>query len=665
MQQLPPGLNGTGPGIQHQTPLFLIPWYRRRRVVVFLSTFFVLALIGLAFSYARPEIYRSSASLLSTTPSEINHLLQSDQFDSAISDTQHIAVQNEILTDRMLLEQVRQRLNKIDTSSIVRELSTSELSNMLSVTSVVNSNLIELNADSPYPAILPKLVNTWIEIYKEIRAENLSKSTGEAITTLNDQIVTLESNIADKRKQLDAFRQQNNILSNERGENQVLARLKGLNDSLNAAEDEELKTKARLEAVKTAIAKGQPVFLENSIDNDNRLAALEEAAQILRERQATLEQQYTPEYIQLVPDLKAVPDQLKVIEGKISKIGQNGQELILSDATQAYNAAKQKTRDLRRQLEEHKAIAGRFTTQFSQHQAFQDELQGLEKQYQSSKDKVLQANIKLHKKYPQIEVVRAAFLPDQPIAPSYMRDAGIILAGALLLALIAVLMIEFLSPDPQFSPSGITLSGVHMYPDAQTGQLPLPPQVAQLNNPDTVASLEMPAPRELRPDELSKLWQQAPAKGKQLISMLLSGIHIDEAVALSEQNFNLEDNTIQIPGKFTRTLSLSPILKALVSTSGNAPLWQNSEIAFEDLSAFLTCLAADADIKNHDEIDATVLHHTYLCFLVRQGAKLSEMENIIGYLSPASLNLYRKFSPPGPGRSLDDLDLVFPINTIG
>jgi len=597
-----------------------------------------------------------------TTPAEIDQLLQSDQADSEKSDAQHIAVQSRVLTDRMLLEQVRQRLNEINTSPNIRQLSTSDLSNMLSVTSASDGNLIELNADSPYPSILPQIVNTWIAIYKEIRSKKLKKSTGATIATLNDQIATLESNIADKRKQLDAFRQQTDIISDQRGENQVLARLRGLNDSLNAAEDEELQTKARLEAVKLAIAEGKPVFLENSSDNDNRLAALEEAAQVLRERLATLEQQYTPQYIQLVPDLKAVPDQLEVIEQKIAKLGQNDQELILSDATQAYFAAKQKTSDLRRQMEEHKAIARQFTTQFSQHEAYKSELQVLEEQYQSSKNKVLQAKIKLHQKYPQIEVVRTAFLPDQAIAPDYLRDAGIILAGAVLLALVTVVLIEFLSPEPQRSPSGITLSGIHMYPDPQTGQLPLTtPQVAQLNNQNAAPSLEMPAPGELRPDELAELWRHAPAKGKQLIAMLLSGIHLDEAVALREQHFNLEDNTIQIPGKFARTLSLSPILKELVSASGNAPLWQNSEIASADLSAFLGCLAADADIQNHEKIDATALHHTYLCFLVRQGAKLSEMESIVGYLSPASLNLYRKISPPGPGRALDDLDLIFPI----
>ncbi len=597
-----------------------------------------------------------------TTPAEIDQLLKSDQSDNETSDTQHIAVQSQILTDRRLLKQVRQRLNKIDTSSDALQLSTSDLSHMLSVTSVSDANLIELNADGPNPSILPQVVNTWIELYKETRAENLNQSTGAAIATLNDQIETLESNITDKRKQLDTFRQQTDILSDERGENQVLARLKGLNDSLNAAEDEELQTKARLEVVRTAIAEGKPVFLENSSDNDNRLATLEEAAQLLRERLATLEQQYTPEYIQLVPDLKAVADQLKVIEQKIAKLGQNDQELILSDATQTYTAAKQKASDLRQQMEEHKVIARQFTTQFSQHEAYQSELQGLEEQYQSSKNKVLQAKIKLHQKYPQLEVVRAAFLPDQASAPDYLRDAGIILGGALLLALVAVLLIEFLSPEPQLSSSGITLSGIHMYPDPQTGQLPLTtPQVAQLNNPGIVPSLEMPAPRELGPNELAELWQHAPAKGKQLIAMLLSGIHLDEAVALSEQHFNLEDDTVLVPGKFVRTLSLSPSLRELISASGNAPLWQNSEITAEDLSAFLGCLAADADIQNHEEIDATALHHTYLCFLVRQGARLSELESIIGYLSPPSLNLYRKFSPPGPGRPLDDLDVVFPI----
>ena len=666
MRQLPSGLDAVDTPFPHQAPVYFIPWYKRRRVVVFFSTFLLLCLIGLSWSFSRPDTYRSSASLLTTSASDQNKYWDVGSNESTQDDLQlnrqHVALQNEILTDPLLLEKVQQNLLESSQEHADEGISNLDISRMLSTSPVPSSRLIQLNADGPDPAVLPILVNSWIESYKHSRTKYINDVTNATIAALDDQVKTLESKIASKRNQIDAFRQKSDILSNEREENQVLARLRGLNTSLNVAEDEELKTKAKLDAVKAAIAEGRPVFLENSDDNERSIAVLEEAAQVLREKMATLEQQYTPEYIQLVPDLKAVPDQLETIEAKIAKLSQKDQDVVLSDAIQAYSAAKQKTLDVRAQLEQHKGTAQRFTTKFSEHEALRKELMTLEERHQTTKDKVLQATIQLHQKYPQIEVVRAAFLPSSPIGPDYARDAAIIVASALLIALITVLLVEFLAPEQKLSSSGITLSGIHMYPDAGRGQFPSMQQTPQIRQQIASGALGAPMPRELNGEEITRIWQHAPLKGKQLLSILLSGINIDEAATLTKDNFDQQQNIITLGGRHSRSLYLSPILKAALAESDDAPLWQASNVSSEDLRVFLSCTAADADIDNSEQIDESSLQHTYLCFLVRQGAKLSELENITGYLSPGFLNFYRTLSPNGPGLALDELDLVFPIH---
>ncbi|GEM_PF-300934 len=666
MQQLPSGLDSADSAYTRQPPVYFIPWYKRRRVVIFLSTFLLLCLIGLSWSFSRPEIYRSSASLLTASASDQNQYWDADSTESTAVgiqlNSQHLALQNEILTDPFLLEQVEQKLIESGQDQNGNSIDDLNLGRMLSTSQVPNSRLIQLNADGADPAILPIVVNSWVEVYKQSRTKNINDATNATIVALDDQVETLESKISAKRKQLDDFRQNSDILSDEREENQVLARLRGLNESLNEAEDEELKTKARLDAVKEAIAEGRPVFLENSDDNERSIAVLEEAAQVLRERMATLEQQYTPEYIQLVPDLKTVPDQLETIEAKIAKLSQNDQNVVLSDSMQAYSAAKQKTIDIRAQLDQHKGTAQRFTTQFSMHEALQKELLTLEERYQTSKDKVLQATIQLHQKYPQIEVVRAAFLPTKPIGPDYARDAAIIVAAALLIALITVLLTEFLAPEAKLASSGITLSGIHMYPDAETGQFPAMQQTPQIKQQTASGALSAPMPRELSGEEITRIWQHASLKGKQLLSILLSGISIDEAATLTKGDIDPQRNIITLNGNHPRSLYLSPTLKSVLTESDNAPVWPSSNTTSEDLRVFLACTAADAGIDNTEQIDEISLQHTYLCFLVRQGAKLSELENISGYLSPGSLNFYRTLSPSGPGLALDELELAFPIS---
>lgn len=665
MQQLPPGLEGVNPTFPRQAPVYFVPWYKRRRVVIFFSTFLVFCLIGLIWCFNRPEIYRSSASLLTATGSDLDKLWNADSSPSAQTNSefknQHVALQSQILTDPLLLDNLKNKLMQSVGRSQSGNIEKLDISRMLSISPVPDSQLIQLNADGPNPSLLPILVDSWIQIYKQTRLKKINDTTNATIAALNDQVKTLESKITDKRKQMDAFRQSSGIFSDEREENQALSRLKGLNQSLNDAEDEERKTKARLDAVKLAIAEGRPVFLENSDDNERSIAVLEEAAQVLRERMATLEQQYTADYIQLVPDLKAVPEQLKTIEDKIAKLSSSDQDVVLSEAMQAYNAAKQKTLDVRAQLDQHKGTAQQFTTQFSVHEALQKELQTLQERHQISKDKVLQATIQLHQRYPQIDVVRAAFLPNTPIGPDYNRDAAIVVAASLLLSLITVLLVEFLAPEAKLSSSGITLSGIHMYPDAESGQFPAMQQTPQLNQQSTAGALNAPLPRELTQQEIATIWQHAPLKGKQLLSMLLSGINIDEAASITRDDFDLDQNKIEISGNHPRSLHLSPTLKSVLAESDYSPVWRASNLSGDDLRAFLSCNAADAGIEQFEQVDETALQHTYLCYLVRQGAKLSELENVCGYLSPGSLNYFRTLSPAGPGLALDDVELAFPI----
>lgn len=186
-------------------------------------------------------------------------------------------------------------------------------------------------------------------------------------------------------------------------------------------------------------------------------------------------------------------------------------------------------------------------------------------------------------------------------------------------------------------------------------------QTPQLNQQTSAGVLDAPLPRELTQQEITSIWQHSPLKGKQLLSMLLSGINIDEAATIARDNFDLEHNTIKLSGKHPRSLHLSPDLKSILAESDHAPVWQSSNLSGDDLRAFLSCTAADAGIEQFEQVNETALQHTYLCYLVRQGAKLSELENVCGYLSPSALNYFRTLSPAGPGLALNDVELAFPI----
>ena len=74
----------------------------------------------------------------------------------------------------------------------------------------------------------------------------------------------------------------------------------------------------------------------------------------------------------------------------------------------------------------------------------------------------------------------------------------------------------------------------------------------------------------------------------------------------------------------------------------------------------MAAAAHDAGVPDAHDVDADVMRHTYISFLVRQGLRLSELEKAVGPVPPALFLHYRTLSPEGPGRSLDGVNCVFP-----
>ena len=461
------------------------PAGRSRRLAVFLMTFIVCLAIGLFYNFQRAAIYRSSASLLTVAPPEVDQL-------GAEADIQHVAIQRHRLLSQPLFEAVVQKLDSERSDDEIEVPSVDQLQLMLDVVSVPETNLVELRAEGPDAAMLPRVVNAWVNVYLGMRAEEIRRVTAETTDALRQQYEALGEKLTQKREELDEFRKDNEILSIGRDENQVLARLKGLNDSLNTAIEEEIKARARLDAINAAIERGQTVVP----DQDKRsLTQLETRAQELREQLAELDRRYTREFLSLSPELKVIPEQLAELENKISRKHNLGRTIVVTMAQQEYAAAQQTTTALRQELEDHKQKATEFTAKFAEHEARVEDLARLEELYRVAEERLVQIDVKNREKYPQVMVVDWAFMPDEPIWPHYLRDAGFVLAGSLLIALFMVWLVDFLTPkrEPEspFPPIDITI-----YPAEGSVAIEQPRQDAALSSGSTPA-LEEPSTREL------------------------------------------------------------------------------------------------------------------------------------------------------------------------
>ena len=628
------------------------PSGRPRRLIVFLLTFVTCLAAGLFYNFQRPAVYLSSASLLTVAPPDI------DQVDVPEADAQHVAIQRQRLLSKPLLEAVIDKLEQEGTEA--QSLSLYELQPMLDVVQVPETNLVAMQARGEDPEFLPRLVNAWVEVYLDERADEVRQVTLDTEEALSEEQRRIGEQIERKREELDAFRENNEILSAGRDENEAVARLKGLTDSLNTASEEEVKAKARLDAVNAAVRRGDTVVP----DQDKRsLAQMERRAQELREQLADLDKRYTREFMNRSPTLKVIPEQLAELERKIRLANDRGRDFVMTEAEQEYAAAQLARQQLAKQLEEHKEQVALFTAKFAQYEALQEDLSGLEELYRDVGERLVQVQAKNRERFPPLKVVEWAFRPGKPISPHYVRDAGIALVGSLLVALFLVWLAEFLSPRRQaFSP--VRPIGVSIYPGQQSPAIDHQPVVAPLGARSASPALMNLQSRELTESELSSLFEAADSEAKKLILLLLSGVKPAEVLDIRRGDIDIDGGRIDIGGDSPRTIHLPSALLALFGDEDEPfSKWRDEGGALDvdELDAKLKLLALDAGLQDGELINAALLRHTYVVYLVRQGVKLSEIDRIVGKMQTNELLSYSAYSPTDRGKPLDAIDTVHPV----
>lgn len=612
-----------------------------RRWWVFLLVFLPCMLASQTYIFLQPAIYQSMATVLTMAKTDLDQV-------SPAADVQHVSIQKQILLGPAVLEKTVEHLQNMLTNN--RSWSQDELKNMFTVEPEPNTNLVHLLAEGSDPKLLQRAINAWIESYLKLRAGFIAENTDKVTLELQDQLKRIEQQVADKRSDIDQFRLQHDILSTESADNQTHARLQGLNKSLNDARAEEVKTKARLDAVQDAISRNQVVVPEA---DGNTMAVLVQQAEKLRDQLAGLEAQYTKEYIQLNPRLRKVREQLVELETKISEKSTTGKDFARQEAENNYAAARQAVQAIKKQMQEHKQLAAEYTSQFAVHQAMQQELLKLETLQQDTKQRLVDIEVKQREKYPQVDVVDWASLPDKPIKPNYLQQAVLALGGSLFLALLSVLIIDYLNREPEQTLSPMNLGGIHLHHQPQAMldvSQQQPPQVVY--QPLTSLPLEE-LTRELSHTEVLALFQAAEPPTRAIIALLMNGLSLAEILTLTADCLNLDTLMIVIPGK------RNVLMTATVANCFSDRTMFYARPSADDVKTLLCCAAIDSGLPQPEQVNADNLRYTYLLFLIRQGIKLTDLTKIVGPLPPSQLIDLGRFSPAESGLPLEKIVLDY------
>jgi uncharacterized protein involved in exopolysaccharide biosynthesis len=638
------------------------PLRQAARFRVFALVFLLVLAGGSAWNFTRPALYRATATVLIEVPEGIGYSAGADG-----ADPQNLAVQGRILLAQDLLQETLERAAR--TAPETGELDPEALRARLDVQPTPGTNLVALSATGSEPRQLAVLVNAWTQAYLERRQAQVERDVDGTLARLQDEYARLDAQKRAQAATLDRYRLEHGIDTMERDGNQALARLKALTKELETARAEQVKAESQRAALEEAIDRGEPVVPPAE---QGTLEQLETEAGKLRAQLAGLAKRYTKVYLENEPTLKELPIQLDQLEARIKEQRAKGRDFLRSTLTREVERARRQSRVLEQELAVQRAEASGFTARFARYETLKKDLEQIDELHRGLEQRLVEVKTKAPARYAQVKVLEPAFVPSRPFQPDYWRDFSYTLAVAGLTALLAVLLTEFLTRRERTADEQLPVTGVRVFAGdsrlsvdrdtAAAGALLSQGQdQGAIPADDRPLSLPGIGRRELLAGEVRALLELADSATRQLMGLVLSGITPAECVLLDVRAIDLAAGTVQAPGD-GRIIRLSPALAALFGGHRPLPLWSDDPAGggAAGLLARIGLLAHDAGLSHPDEVDAAALRHTYICYLVRQGTRLTEIERIIGRLPAAELARYAVYSPAGAAKPLAQVALSYP-----
>ena len=306
---------------------------------------------------------------------------------------------------------------------------------------------------------------------------------------------------------------------------------------------------------------------------------------------------------------------------------------------------------------------------FSEYESLQEDLQELEKLSRDYQKEMVAVEIKSDADLLQIKVLERAFLPESPSHPNYVRDAAFGIAGSLLLAIVSVLIFDFLTRPPARQDHqdafGVTYNQVFQsLPSTLSAQIK-----DNSANQNLLPPVEQFLPHELTDKELKQMFIESGDITRRLIAGLLNGLSPEEIIRLKWADIDFDSGELKTLGNSARTIPLTPLHRSILlknlpasMVKDNCILQDEKGVSFslETVKTSLFEVAEQAQIQDPQQITPEALRHTYISFLARQGVRIREIEQITGPIPAHYHTIYRIMAPPGAEFSIETAQLSLP-----
>ena len=205
----------------------------RRRLRVFLGTLTVALGVSLAVTWLRPPEYRAVARL-EITPGIASVSSSRPTPSGAIASQRPFLTEVQALASRPVFEATAMRLK--DSGEDLSALGPDPVATLqaqIEALPVADTNVVELIATGRRRDLLAPLVNAVIDVYQDRLADAYRSSSSESMAQADEEVKKLEATVIAKRREGEAFRLRNNIVSVERDQNEVLARVRAIDATVS------------------------------------------------------------------------------------------------------------------------------------------------------------------------------------------------------------------------------------------------------------------------------------------------------------------------------------------------------------------------------------------------------------------------------------------------
>lgn len=331
---------------------------------------------------------------------------------------------------------------------------------------------------------------------------------------------------------------------------------------------------------------------------------------------------------------------------------------------------RESQRKLQAQIAEDRAAVHAFSRKFSTFESMQAELAQIEASRSNLSERLLRTETSEASRRPSVVVLEAASVPVDVWRPDYGRDAGISVAVAFALGLIAMALVEVFNrpPRPSSTPVIVPHAWITMGNTFQPS-LAGGPSLRSLGDQATSPAARLPGAadpaRELSQSEVAKLLRTLRPGDAAWVSLLLCGATLEEIRGLAVTDLDAASATVRLQGPCARALGVPPAVFELlaataVDTTGQGAGVMDIPGADDELKRRLLCAAHDAGLEDPAGLTPQTLRHTCIAWMVRQGLRFGELERVVGALPTDALASYARLSPNGVRRTIAEVATLMP-----